>query len=842
MSSSDLDDVESEHSKHFIIVTGSSAGGIDALGAFVSQLPPDIPASVVVAQHLSPQHESRLAEILKQRTTMPVRTIEGASELKPGTVYLVPPNHDIDIIDDSAAVRVQVRRGPKPSIDRLLSTAAEVYRERVVAIIFSGLGYDGQLGARAVKMAGGTVIIQDPRTAGFPALPLSIPPTLVDIVATPEAMGNIIADLLRAPMPPVDPGEKKLLRTLLAQLRERSGIDFSQYKAPTIMRRLSRLMVASGVTTISDYLSFLQRNPEGYQRLVTSFLIKVTEFFRDAALYDVLRDQILPKLLLEAAEQGRELRIWSAGTSTGEEAYSIAILCAELIRDDPNAVNIRIFATDINEQTIAFARRGIYSKDAVRNIPPGLLQRYFSKVDDHYEVSKTIRNMTVFGQHDLGQRAPFPRIDLCLCRNVLIYFTKELQTRALQLFAFALRDGGYLVLGKAESTTPLPQFFNIYNSSLKIYQREGERLMLPPTPLKDRAQAAPVPNFLRGAGMHEHRSGHRIENQVAPSRDAVTAYIGGSAVGAVIVDRNYDIVAINSAARAMLQIHGVGVGSDLIHMLPSIGPTLRPMIDAVLMGETIEPAVVRSKDPGIDRWLQITCYSERGTVSTLGETVGIVIVDVTRYETKLQDAERAFRERDAAITEYESRIDEMTARLKAVLTANDELTSMNADLRTYNEQLLIDTEEAASANEEIETLNEEMQATNEELETLNEELQATVEELNTTNDELEARSTELERTNLEKEAQVERSESQRRAMVLALESLAPSSILVGSHGDVYAAPQNLQDVVAAISPAERWWLKPSTIRLSDGRTYRTSVRLLDGVATDLRLVTLEQVV
>ena len=842
MSSSDLDDLETEHPKHFIVVTGSSAGGIDALGAFVSKLPPDIPASVVVAQHLSPQHESRLAEILKQRTSMPVCTIEGASELKPGTVYLVPPNHDIDIIDDSAALRLQVRRGPKPSIDRLLSTAAEVYRERVIAIIFSGLGYDGQLGARAVKMAGGTVIIQDPRTAGFPALPLSIPPTLVDMIAAPEAMGNIIADLLRAPLPPVDPGEKKLLRTLLTQLRERSGIDFSQYKAPTIMRRLSRLMVASGVTTISDYLSYLQRNPEGYQRLVTSFLIKVTEFFRDAALYDVLRDQILPKLLLEAAEHGRELRIWSAGTSTGEEAYSIAILCAELIRDDPNSVSVRIFATDINEQTIAFARRGIYSNDAVRNIPPGLLQRYFSQVDDHYEVSKTIRNMTVFGQHDLGQRAPFPRIDLCLCRNVLIYFTKELQTRALQLFAFALRDGGYLVLGKAESTTPLPQFFNVFNSSLKIYQREGERLMLPPTPLKDRAQGAPVPNFLRNMGAREHaRLGHRPENPTSPSRDAIAAYIGGSAVGAVVVDRNYDIVAINSAARAMLQIHGVGVGSDLIHMLPSIGQSLRPMIDAVLMGETVEPVVVRSKDPGIDRWLQITCYSERGTMSTLGETVGIVIVDVTRYETKLQEVESTIRERDAAIGDHESRIDEMTARLRAVLTANDELTTMNADLRTYNEQLLIDTEEAASANEEIETLNEEMQATNEELETLNEELQATVEELNTTNDELEARSSELERANMEKQEQVERSESHRRSMILALESLAPASVLVGAHGDVYFAPQNLHDVVSAISPAERWWLEPSTIRLSDGRTYRTNVRLLDGEASDLRLITLEQV-
>ncbi len=324
-----------------------------------------------------------------------------------------------------------------------------------------------------MKKAGGTVIVQSPESAGFAAMPLSIPPTLVDITAAPEAMGRIILDIVGASEMPPDGTDRTMLRTLLAQLRERSGIDFSQYKTPTIMRRLSRLMVASGVSSIAEYLPFLQRNPEGYQRLVNSFLIKVTEFFRDAALFEALRDNILPKLMTEAREQNRELRIWSAGSSTGEEAYSLAILCAELMRDQESSIGVRIFATDVDELAVSFARRGVYSSDSLRHVPESLVARYFSKHDDRYEVSKQIRNMTVFGQHDLGQRAPFPRIDLVLCRNVLIYFTKELQARALQLFAFALRDGGYLVLGKAESTTSVPRFFKVSQLSTEDLRTRG---------------------------------------------------------------------------------------------------------------------------------------------------------------------------------------------------------------------------------------------------------------------------------------------------------------------------------------------------------------------------------
>lgn len=652
-------------------------------------------------------------------------------------------------------------------------------------------------------------------------------------------MGHLILNLVGTSELPADGADRNVLRTLLAQLRERSGIDFSQYKTPTIMRRLSRLMVASGVTSIGEYLGYLQRNPEGYQRLVNSFLIKVTEFFRDAALFDTLRDYILPKLIAEAREQNRELRIWSAGTSTGEEAYSLAMLCAEFMRDESSPVPIRVFATDVDEQAVAFARRGIYSADSLRDVPEPLVSRYFTRNDDRFEVSKQIRNMTVFGQHDLGQRAPFPRIDLVLCRNVLIYFTKELQIRALQLFAFALRDGGYLVLGKAESTTPVPQYFKVVNAGLKIYEREGERVLLPPTRLRDTAHAPPLPTFL-GNSARELRIMHSPnESSRAPSQDIVASYVNGSVIGVVVVDRNYDIVAINSAARAMLQIHGVGIGSDLIHLLPSMGGKIRAMIDTVLTGETVEPTVLLAKDPvtGIDRWLQVHCSTQRSPGTGFGDTVGLIIVDVTRYERKIFDVETEAARIRVEVQEHATREKELSARIRGMLSANEELIAMNAELRTYNEQLLINAEEAASSNEEIETLNEEMQATNEELETLNEELQATVEELNTTNDELEARSAELEEANSAKQAEIDKAQAERRALSLALNNVAPLCAVVNTKGDVYY----IAPAVAELTKGEvdgAWWRESSVLTLSNGHRYSTKVGNLDG---GLTLVTFEPV-
>ncbi len=815
-----------EDTDRSLIVTGSSAGGIDALSTFVSGLPPNLPAAVIIAQHLDPSQESHLGAILEKRSALPVKQVREHEMLEMGTLYVVAPNCDVEVEDSEAASKVQARKGPKPSVDRLFSSAAEAYGERLIAIVLSGMGSDGLAGARIVKEHGGTVIIQDPASASYPAMPLAIPPTLVDVVARPEEMGKIVYELLAGSNPPQAAADQNLLRTLLSQVRDRTGIDFLQYKTPTIMRRLARLMVTAGAGSLAEYMRYLQLHPEGYQKLAGTFLIKVTEFFRDSQLFEELQKTILPKLMNEAEERG-ELRIWSAGASTGEEAYSLAILCAELLREDYDRMNVRIFATDLDEDAVNFARRGVYSAEALRRVPARWLERYFIPIGDSYEVSKVVRNMTVFGQHDLAQRAPFPRTDLCMCRNVLIYFTKELQGRALQLFAFSLREGGYLILGKSESTTPLKDSFKAVDSSLKIYQRQGGRVLIPT-------------RLMEPIGGEERASASRLfPPRIQPSvevdamRQSIGTAITSSSIGVVVVDRTYDIVEINAAARSLLEIHGVAVGQDLIHLATLIRDgELRALVDAAFRREPVVAREFHLEDraSGIERWLRISAHAVSAKPPTQAAkgspqvgSVTLLILDVTEEIRLRREFEKRATDQAAALEELSKRIDELSQRQKSLLEANNELNNVNSELRDLNHELTVSAEEAASANEEVETLNEEMQATNEELETLNEELQAAIEELNTTKDELEARTAELEKNADVREERIAQLEQERVALSAALKERNEPIAVVNEKGVLLFASDVIVGHQALAQLDGDWWQRPSTVKL-DGVTYSTKPR------------------
>ena len=528
-----------KHAFSQLVVIGASAGGIEALSTLVSTLPRDLPAPIVIAQHLDPALPSRLGTILTRHSTLPVRTVTERMPLEPGVVFVVPSNRDVEIADHEVRLRTDSAGRSRPSVDLLLSSAAQAYGDDLIAVILTGSGSDGTAGARAVKAAGGTVVIQTPQTARFPAMPQSLAPTTVDITANLEDMGSVLQALLADPATPRETTEteEETLQALLAQVQARQGIDFTQYKPPTIRRRLQRRLVATGTDTLATYSAYVQSHPEEYERLTSSFLIKVTEFYRDPELFAYLRAQVLPELIARARTQDNELRLWSAGCATGEEAYSLAILVADALGDELERFTVRIFATDLDPTAIAFARRGVYPAAALASLPDNLIARYFTPVDGAYALSKRVRGLVVFGQHDLGQRPPFPRIDLCVCRNVLIYFTADLQQRALRLFAFALRDGGLLVLGKAETTSPLPASFVSLDRHLKIYRRQGERLLIlppetwdtslaPPTPVDLHAPARVGPAGTRGDPLHPPPFN-------TPEQDILSQL----PVGVVVVDR-----------------------------------------------------------------------------------------------------------------------------------------------------------------------------------------------------------------------------------------------------------------------------------------------------------------
>lgn len=713
-----------------LVVVGSSAGGIGALSKLVSNLPEDFSAPVVVAQHLDPNRESHLKEILSRRSALPVKTVTDHEPLEAGVVFVVPANQHVNITDSEIGFSSEPpSTGPIPSIDLLMSSAAEVFEENLIAVVLTGTGSDGTEGARAVSQAEGTVVIQNPETAEFGEMPRSLAPSTVDITADLDRVGHILQNLLSGVAVPEESSEDEdqALDHFLEKLHQSRGVDFRSYKRPTIVRRLGRRLAATDCDSIEEYTRYLEDHPEEYRQLISTFLIKVTQFFRDPELFDYLKEEVLPGLIEEAREKENQLRIWSAGCATGEEAYSMAILISEVLGREAGLFNVRIFATDIAEDAVNFARRGIYPLSALDGLSEEQIGRYFTEDEDgSYQIKKQIRSMIIFGEHDLAQRSPFPQIDLVMSRNVLIYFSNELQRRALQLFAYSLRDGGYLVMGKAESTSPFGEYFATVERNNKVYRRQGERFLMPPTLPTSPVHRASMEQSSRSGDLLREASGRRQPASAAP-RAPVEGLLNRLPVGVVMVDRGYGIVAINETARRLLSIPGVAVGEDFLHTMQEApyAEVRRAIDEAFRSGDTTQTGefVVEETTTVEPRYLRLTCHpqSEDGKGSR-SDNLLVVVEEVT-----------------ASI-----RVRRLTEKNRQLEEANRDLSRLNEDLQAAHEESLVNTEEAQAAAEEVETLNEELQATNEELETLNEGLQATIEELNTTNDDLQAQSTELQ--------------------------------------------------------------------------------------------------
>ncbi len=795
-----------------LVVIGASAGGIEALATLVASLPADFAAPLVIAQHLDPDHVSHLGEILARRTTLEVRTVIEQEPLLPGVIYVVPADRDVEITDHIVRVRRNTGHRPKPSVNRLFSSAAHAHGERLIGVILTGAGSDGADGARDVKAAGGMVIIENPATAAYASMPQSLAPSTVDLRVDLVNIGPLLAHLIDGTHEHASDDAENMLPTLLAQLREQSGIDFSTYKPPTILRRLQRRLVATETPTLAAYLRYLNTHPDEYQLLLASFLIKVTEFFRDPELFGILRDEVLPTIVEQARAQGGQVRCWSAGCATGEEAYSLAIMLAEVLGDGYEDFPVRIFATDVDVDAITFARRGVYPASALARMSDELVARYFTPLDGAFEVIPALRSLVIFGQHDLGQRAPFPHIDLVLCRNVLIYFTPELQRRTLQLFAFALRDNGYLALGKAETPSVLAAYFAPVHPTLKLYQRQGERVMVPPTSAPHRLiSLIPAASRLQVA----KAVGEPPTIGLRTNSAKVGALVLGLPLGIVVVDPHYDIQAINAIAQRLLGIFRTAIGEDLIHAITNVPSTpVRAIIDAALNATDTPTEVTLATLVGDQRHLQFAAFGNR--VNGAVESVLLWITDVTVRVQAQQLAEEQARQAQARgntpgqpaaplrantgrqqqawLTERQqwqaertqllAQIEQVAAINSTLVAANQELVQANLGLVSANEEVLIRNEELQASTEEIKTLNEELQATNEELETLNEEMEATVEELRTTNDDLVARTSEVQQLAALREEQRQASAAKAVELAVILRSMGDALIVLNQAGAV----------------------------------------------------------
>ncbi|MDY7574638.1 chemotaxis protein CheB [Actimicrobium sp. CCI2.3] len=462
----------------YAIGIGSSAGGLEALREFVACLSPGLNCIYVIAQHISPNYRSMMADILGRDTVLPVREAVDAELPAMDVVYIIPPGYNMVFRDERFHLSIASPEiSPKPSVNLLFQSLAETFDERAIGVILSGTGSDGTRGLRAIKAAGGMTYVQTPESAKFKGMPSSaIDDCVADRILTPGAIAHEVERLVRFPdsVPENEGLEQRPaeMTELFERVRERTKIDFSSYKLSTVQRRLQRRMIVTEATTLSAYLDYVSRHEDELDALARETLISVTEFFRDKAAFDILAGHVAQ--LLSRKKSGDEVRIWVVGCATGEEAYSLAMLFSSLIDESGRPLHLHIFASDIDNNALMFARRGVYNQNAVAELPTDYLKRYFQVIGNGYEVTKVLRDCVTFARQDIVIDPPFLRLDLITCRNVLIYFNTDLQAKVMAVLRYALRDDGLLFLGRSETVNQQEDLFGAVDRKAHLYRPLGQ--------------------------------------------------------------------------------------------------------------------------------------------------------------------------------------------------------------------------------------------------------------------------------------------------------------------------------------------------------------------------------
>lgn len=705
-----------------VVGIGASAGGLEALSALVSNLPQHRSITYVVAQHMSPQHKSMMVDLLSRSSRVAVVEATEGHSLEPDTIYITPPNRNIEIRDRTVVLSEPFAEGPKPSVDLLFTSLAEDNGEHTIGIVLSGTGSDGAHGIEIIKAAGGFTIVQSPESAKYGSMPEAALRTgKVDLVLAPDQVGGELAAMSSTPRELTerhsDDTPTSTFAAVIDLIRHRTNIDFLHYKPGTIQRRIQRRVAANRLATVEDYLDFMSSNPAEIEKLCADILISVTSFFRDRDAFAALRSACLN--LLERQPPRTPVRVWVPGCATGEEAYSVAIVIAECLRERRESRPVQIFAVDIDDDALAAARRGHYPASSVEAMEPTILDRYLTRVDETYQINRELRDMVVFSRQDLTKDPPFSRIDMVTCRNLLIYFNTQLQQRVIELFAYALNPGGIMFLGKSESLGPAAEgLFTTVDRTHKIFTRNPGRRV----PLTHVSAG-------RGVDLAANKLMNRPKAEAPPLPQLVKSTIGEIyGPPSIVVDTSLRLMYMHGDVSSYLKLADGTFEQDILQL---INPALRTTLMAALhRADRVDhaPVSLELKAPSDDQLRNL-----RITVRVMpddGPSGGSL--RLISFETIAPEARAA-----APASGTEGANDFRVGELEQELTATREhLQTVIQELETANEEL-------QATNEELQSSNEELQATNEELETTNEELQSTNEELETVNDELQAKSNEL---------------------------------------------------------------------------------------------------
>jgi two-component system CheB/CheR fusion protein len=817
-----------------VVGIGASAGGLPALLRFFENMPQHTGMAYVVILHLSPKHKSSADHVLQRATRMPVVQVVKSVQIEPDHVYVIPPNQHLTMVDGFLSLAPLERpRGSHIAIDLFFRTLAEVHRERSVAIVLSGTGSDGAVGLTRIKEQGGVTIAQLPADAehdGMPeaAIGTGIVDFILPVVDMPQKLVELWENARIIELPPTGDGEgpiahlpqqdslelaEEALQRVVFLLLNRTGHDFKQYKRATVLRRIERRMQVRAVHTLPDYCSLLEGDPRECQALLDDMLIGVTNFFRDREAFEAVEREIIPELFKDKTATD-EVRVWVAACSTGEEAYSLAMLLADHADEMTNPPAFQVFASDIDNDAIAMARSGTYPASIITDIAPARLRRHFNKDDDRYVIRKPIRDRILFASHNVLRDPPFSRLDMVSCRNLLIYLNRDVQARVLEMFHFALKPGGYLFLGGSESAESVADFFVPVDKKNRIYRarptartmNSGAHLTSQVSRLPESMQRPPPRRQFSYAEVHQ-----RALALAAPP--------------SVVLDKDANIVHMSQQAGQFLRM---GAGEPSRNVLALVLPELRLELRSALFQ-------VQQGNEGVDcRHIAVALHDHSAIIRMKVQpfrdddsTESFTLVMFAEVPPEVAPAPAGAPRDDLVLTQLETELQRTKEQLQETIEHSEISTE---ELRASNEELQAINEELRSATEELETSKEELQSVNEELITVNYELKVKVEETGKANDDLNnlIASTDIATVFVDSGLRIKRFTPRATDIFSVIASDLGRSLLDLTHRLDY---DELADDVSAtfetLRPVER------EVRSLDGRWY--IVRLLPYRTTEDRI-------
>jgi two-component system, chemotaxis family, CheB/CheR fusion protein len=728
----------------FVVGLGASAGGIEALLRFLEAMPADNGMAFVIVLHLSPKHESNVAHILQEKTRMPVLQVTETVAIEPNHVYIIPPTKDLLMNDGSLQVVSAARpRGRHVAIDVFFRTLAEVHRDRAVGVILSGAGSDGTVGIARIKEKGGITFAQAPDDAEHDSMPrCAIQAGMVDLVLPVVEMPQKLIELFRnatsLQLPAAGNPEQGMqttdaesqaqeaeyaLREIMHILHLRTGHDFQHYKRATVLRRIERRLQVSGLPNVVAYRKYLETKPDETRALLQDMLISVTNFFRDREAFETLERDIIPQIFKDAHET-EQIRAWSVGCATGEEAYSLAMLLT-----DQNALGrkprpIQVFASDIDERAVEIGRRGLYPDSIITDVPPSRLRQYFDKEGEHYGVKREIRENILFAIHNILRDPPFSRLHLISCRNLLIYLNRDIQKKVFEILHYALHPNGYLFLGTAESVDALPELFRSVDKKYRIYQAINVR--------SNGARTLP-PAFLTGERLPAVKpSRPQIERRQTAPQELHRQFQEDYAPPSLLIDQSHNVVYATRKAGRFLHYPGGEPSHDI---LTTVHPDLQLELRAALFQASQSHRDVETRYIAVqeaDKTVFVRIVVRPAQNQHAGSGMTFLAFEEAAEPDSATDVSAHVTENAVAL-HLENELMQTKEQLRSVI---EQYETALEDLKGANEELQASNEELRSTAEELETSKEELQSINEELITVNFELKTKVDETAKANDDL----------------------------------------------------------------------------------------------------------